>query len=234
MKRVWWITLAVLIAAVPLAAIGTSHPQQIPLKKASLIVEINSTDGDAGLQPSVDGDPWKRLQVFWPDGRTMFDVSTKGQLRAYGLTELFSESSEPPFTEFPLQQFKQLFPEGEYRVVATGIDGVRMLGSDTLTHNFPAGPVIVSPQEGATVPIAELLVKWKPVTEPAGIQIVGYQVLVVREGPIRVFSADLPASATSLKVPAEFLQSGTEYKVEVLAIEVSGNQTLSENTFTTR
>ena len=34
-------------------------------------------------------------------------------------------------------------------------------------------------------------------------------------------------------VPAEFLQRGTEYKAEVLAIEAGGNQTLTEIAFLT-
>jgi hypothetical protein len=46
-----------------------------------------------------------------------------------------------------------------------------------------------------------------------------------------VFSADLPASVTSLTVPSEFLESGIEYKLEVQAIEASGNQTLTEMSF---
>jgi hypothetical protein len=46
-----------------------------------------------------------------------------------------------------------------------------------------------------------------------------------------VFSTDLPASAHSVTVPAEFLEAGTDYKLEVQAIEVSGNQTLTEITF---
>ena len=33
---------------------------------------------------------------------------------------------------------------------------------------------------------------------------------------LRVFSADLPATATKLSVPAEFVQPKTDYKVEVL------------------
>ena len=78
------------------------------------------------------------------------------------------------------------------------------------------------------------MVEWTPVTTPAGIDIAGYQVLVVQEEPVlRVFSADLPATATRLSVPAEFLQPRTEYKVEVLAIEAGGNQTLTELTFRT-
>ena len=64
--------------------------------------------------------------------------------------------------------------------------------------------------------------------------IVAYQILVVQEEPIlRTFSADVTADVTSLSIPAEFLLPGVEYKYEVLAIEASGNQTLSERGFTT-
>lgn len=233
MKRAVWVALVFLVVTISLATVALSKPRPVPLSMASVIVEINSTDGDAGLQPSLDGEPWKRVVVHWPDGRVLFDVSAQGELQTYGLTELFSESSEPPFTEFPLEQFKALFPEGPYRFVATGIDDVQMLGTDTLTHDFPAGPEILSPGEDATVPVDDLVVEWQPVTEPAGIDITGYQVLVVNEDPLRVFSVDLPEGATSATVPGEFLDPDTEYKVEVLAIEVSGNQTLTEVAFTT-
>jgi hypothetical protein len=36
-----------------------------------------------------------------------------------------------------------------------------------------------------------------------------------------------------MPVPSEFLQSGTEYKLEIQAIEARGNQTLTEITFST-
>ena len=68
------------------------------------------------------------------------------------------------------------------------------------------------------------MIAWKPVPTP-GVDIVGYQVVVTREDPLRVLSVDLPARARRLPVPAEFLQRGVEYKAEVLAIEASGNQT---------
>ena len=41
----------------------------------------------------------------------------------------------------------------------------------------------------------------------------------------------LPGSATQLPIPGEFLVPGT-YKTEVLAVEQSGNQTLTEVEFT--
>jgi hypothetical protein len=76
-----------------------------------------------------------------------------------------------------------------------------------------------------------VIARWNAVAELRGIDIVGYRVIVTRENPLRVFSADLPASARRMPVPSEFLQPGTEYKLEVQAIEASGNQTLTEITF---
>ena len=46
-----------------------------------------------------------------------------------------------------------------------------------------------------------------------------------------MFNTDLAASVTIVTIPAEFLEPGTEYKLEVQAIEKSGNQTISEITF---
>jgi hypothetical protein len=44
----------------------------------------------------------------------------------------------------------------------------------------------------------------------------------------------LPRSVTHIKVPDGFLQRRTAYDWEVLAIERSGNQTLSSGSFQTR
>ncbi len=228
------VVAAAAYAALPLVASAQSPSPAtvVPLKEASLIVEINATDGDAGIQPFLDGDPWQRAVVHWPDGRVLFEVQAQDELRTYGLTELFSESSEPPFGEFSLDRFRELFPEGEYRFEVTAVDGTLMVGTATLSHDFPAGPVITSPVEDSELPRNDVVVRWEPVTEPAGIEIGGYQVLVVQEEPVvRTLSADLPADATRLTIPAGFLQRGVEYKVEVLAVAASGNKTLSERSF---
>jgi hypothetical protein len=79
---------------------------------------------------------------------------------------------------------------------------------------------------------AQLVVaSWTAAPEPAGVDVVGYRAIVERERPLRVFNTDLAASVTSVTIPAEFLEPGTEYKLEVQAIETSGNQTISEITF---
>lgn len=213
----------------------TATGEAVPFKKARLRVEINSTDGDAGLQIDLDHEPWKVLTLTAPDGTKILDVVNRGVLEGYGLTELFSESSEPPFTEFPLDEFKKLFPEGEYVFEGETIEGVRMHSSFTLSHAFPAGPEILSPEEDSTVSADGLVVEWSPGDQPEGVELVRYQVLVVNETDDAFeFSATVPADVTGITIPAEFLALAGDYKVEVLAIEASGNQTLTEVPFTVR
>ena len=137
--------VALLAACVPLAGVAVassdrlSQAKPVRLADATLIVEVNATDGDAGLQVFLDGEPWKSMRMFAPSGRRVVDVSTKGRLKRYGLTELFSESSEPPFDRFPLARFKRLFPEGRYRFAGRTIEGRRLIGSARLSHDIPAG-----------------------------------------------------------------------------------------------
>jgi hypothetical protein len=85
-----------------------------------------------------------------------------------------------------------------------------------------------------------IVIDWDDVTDPfpgtdLAVAIVGYQVIVERVSPqpLLVFSVNLPATVTQVTVPAEFIEAGAEYNVEVLAIEASGNQTISELGFTT-
>lgn len=66
MKRAIWFSLAALVATISLATVAASKGEPVPLKEASLIVEINSTDGDAGLQPSLDGDRGRGLWSIGP------------------------------------------------------------------------------------------------------------------------------------------------------------------------
>jgi hypothetical protein len=221
-----------LTALLPASTAGAKS-RTIPFADARLKIEVNATDGDAGLQVFLDGEPWRAVSLYNPSGRKLVEITAKGPLKNYGLTELFSESSEPSFDVFPFEEFKKLFPEGVYTFRGKTIDGKNLLGTARLTHNVPDGPRIVRPRNDAEVPRDRVVVAWKPVPTP-GVDIVGYQVVVTREDPLRVLSVDLPAGARRLPVPAVFLQRGTEYKAEVLAIEASGNQTLTEIAFTVK
>ncbi len=236
MRKRWKLIAATVVASIVGSGVcfgiinANAASRPVPFKAADLKVETNATDGDAGLQVFLDHEPWKEISIARPDGRTILDIEAKGVLENYGLTELFSESSEPPFEEFPLAEFKKLFPEGKYLFTGETIDGVRMRSRVPLTHDFPDGPNITTPADGSTVPSGAVTVSWDPVTN---LEITGYQVVVTKEDPLRVLEATLPGDATEFVVPAAFMEPGTEFKAEVLAIEESGNQTLTEVTFTT-
>ena len=205
--------------------------QSVRLAAATLIIEVNETDGDAGLQFFLDGEPWRSMTISDPAGRVVVDVDAEGRLRNWGLTELFSESNEPPFTEVPLAEFLARFPAGRYSFVGETIEGERLVGTARLSHDIPEGPEIAAPADGATANRDGVVARWKAPPEPQGIDIAGYRVIATREDPLRVYQVELPASARSVPIPAAFLQSGTEYELEIQAIEESGNWTFTTSTF---
>ena len=165
-RRAWFVLLSVL-ALVPIAiGVAGAGTGPVRLEAAKVIVEVNETDGDAGLQIFLDGDAWRQISVFRPDGQKIAEFATAGPVNDYGLTELFSESSEPPFTEFPLSQFKSLFPEGEYTFTGTTIDGQDVVGSATLTHDIPNGPNLVAPDDGARVDASNVVIRWREGRSP--------------------------------------------------------------------
>lgn len=235
MQRQLAIAGVALAALVPVAACA-AKPKVAPFDDARLKIEYNSTDGDAGLQFFVDAEGWRHVTVTNPQGHKVIDVDAAKVIRNFGLSELFSESSEPPFDELPFAEFKKLFPEGVYTFRGQDIDGQQLKSTFTLTHAVPDGPTITSPADGATLPANGVTIEWQPVTTPAGIDVVAYEVLVVADDSglgtaERTVDVTLPPTTTHMAVPREFLTPGG-YKTEVLAIERSGNQTLTEVPFT--
>ena len=114
-----------------------------------------------------------------------------------------------------------------------------------LTHDIPAGTILLSPPEGATVPLTDLAMKWTPVTRTIHgkeIRIIAYELIVEKIGnphPNMIgkrssLNMYLPPSVTRMIVPKAFLEPATKYDWEVLAIEPSGNQTLSSGKFSTQ
>ncbi len=205
---------------------------QVPFEVSHIFFEFNSTAQDLGVQVSLDGDAWKELVIVGPDGKIHLDVKGKGSVKALGLTEFFFESDEPSFEDFPSDSILALFPEGKYHFFGVTVGGRAMVGASTLTHDIPDGPVILSPAEGGLVDPGHTVISWAPVTTPAGIQIVNYQVVIEKQG--RTFLVDVPARTTHVTITKEFLKPGTSYKFEVLAKEVSGNQTITEGSFETK
>ena len=219
----------------------------IPLKDAKLNIEHNATDNDTGFQGFVDSEGWRRLDVRGPGGQVL-SFEGRGTLAKLGLTELFFESVEPENADVPIAKMFAQLPEGEYTIAGPAQENGKSLGRTSgtalLTHDIPAGPKLVAPAEGATVPVRGIVARWQPVSktitgEP--VTIIAYQLIIEKDiephphmiGKLGL-SIYVPRSVTSMAVPNGFLQPTTKYKWEVLAIERSGNQTLSSGSFRTR
>jgi hypothetical protein len=218
---------------------------------AKLIIEYNSTDDDLGVHGAFDDHGWKTLCVFDPTGRAVLEVGPQGQLRDLTMAGIFFESREPPSSEFSFADLEAAFPEGEYTVRAESFDGTILVGSATFTHDVPAPPTITSPaiaqdpREARRNPVSrnDLVVDWDRVTKTVAggpVNITGYEVIVTKEvaddpnGFSRpTYDVHVPPTVNSLSVPREFLEPDTVYELEVLALEVSGNQTISVGFFKT-
>lgn len=233
------LSIALLAVAGLLGAVQQTRAERF--SDARIILEVNASAQDGGIQIFVDGTGWNRLEVFDPAGQKIFDVFGSFSVGVTGVTELFFESAEPSFQDLPLNQLLLRFPRGTYRFEGVTVDGARQAGTATLSHSIPAGPQVVAPADGATLSrSAPLVIDWNPVTQPypgtsLPVTVVAYQVIVerVKPKPLIAFNVTLPASVTRVTVPAEFLQANADYKFEVLAIEQGGNQTITESSFKT-
>ncbi len=243
------LAMAVATYVVPIRGVARGsgdgeRSDKTPFKEVKLLIEHNATAEDTGFQLFLDGEPWKRLKVAGPDGKVLLDFRAGSELRALGLTEFFFETNEPPNADVPIEELLSRFPKGSYRFEGRSIDGVGMSGEATLTHDIPTGPRILSPTEGEVVDPNGTVIRWEPVTESiagAPVQIVGYEVIITKPVAVPapgfskpVLSVHVSGATTSLTVPKEFFEAGTEYEFEVLALEVGGNQTISSGGFATQ
>lgn len=219
----------------------------IPLKEAKLIIEHNAKDRDTGFQGFIDSEGWDRITVTDPKGNQVLEFTGKGKLGELGLTELFFESVEPENKDVPIQEVLKTLPEGKYTFKGSAIEaGEEMgttIGTAMLSHDIPRGPPLVSPAEDAEIPVDDTVFKWKSVEkniDGSRANIIAYQLIVEKDEephPTMIgkmgLSMYLPASTTSIKIPEEFFEPGTDYAWEVLAIDESGNQTLMSSQFST-
>ncbi len=217
------------------------------LKQAKLIIEHNATDNDTGFQAFVDADGWEKLEIIGPKG-LVAEFSGRDAVGELGMTELFMESHEPENAKMPIAELLAKMPAGgyEFRGTASKLGGQSgiMVGKALLTHKIPAGVALIEPAEDAIVPLADLKMRWQgngKALDGSDIKLISYQLIVEKvEEPHahmigkRGLSMHLPASVTEMTVPAAVLEAGAAYKWEVLAIEESGNQTLTEGSFKTQ
>jgi hypothetical protein len=228
-----------------------SPAETVTIASAKLIIEYNATDDDLGVHGAFDDHGWSELCIYDPNGTLVLAVKPQSQLRDLTMAGIFFESREPEVSEFSFADLVAQFPEGEYTVVGTNVDGTGLVGAVTFTHDVPAPPTITAPALAedaetagdAIVSTTGLVIEWEGVTATVDgnpVTITGYEVIITQEeyddphGFSRpVFDVHVSADRNRLSVPVEFLEASTIYELEVLALEASGNQTITVGFFMT-
>jgi hypothetical protein len=208
---------------------GGSPARAAELSVSRIFIEYNQSANDLGYHVSLDGEDWTRLAIVNPDGKRIFEVQGRGAYKLLGMTELFFEGAEPSLDDFPLRELLALFPEGDYSFVGTTAEGEEIKGTGTLSHAVPNGPGNVTAELSGD----SLVISWdKVTTTPPGfpkrpIAVVGYQLIV------EAFQVTVPGTVTSVTVSPEFVASlpPGEVLFEVLAIDQTGNQSITESKF---
>lgn len=259
-----WHTPCLVMLALVLATTGqVVWAQEEPeFDELRALIEVNTTDGDAGFQILIDGDGWRDVRVDDPNGQKIYSVSGDKSVKEQGLTESFFESSEPECSEegFSLSDTLDRFPAGEYSVSGKSTDNQQMEGEAILTHAIPAAPGNLMPSMGSIgVNPANTVISWTEdvgglglcpangadIPNPADVPLFGYEVVVEREfpEPLMVFVAEVSPTTNSVNVSPQFMATpaGGIFKYEIIAIEermidgevVKGNQSIAESFFCT-
>jgi hypothetical protein len=243
--------LVMLLAVLDWPASQSGAAEVIEFAEADIFYELDATAGDIGVHVSIDAESWRELHIESPAGHTIIEVEPRGNLKDIGLTEHFFEGEEPSLDEVPFARFRSLFPEGNYLFVARTTSNQELRSTDALTAELPCPVTVVSPGEEEAVSPDEIVVSWQPapgVFNPdtkkcntsEDIELDGYQVIVLLENEDsdlqREFLVDLPPGVTRVPIPVGFAEEGarlkgTEFLLEVLAIEDSGNKTITARSF---
>jgi hypothetical protein len=240
MKHYTKMWLLLLVPALLLTAEAASFGgDEVQLEEARVFIEFNSTDNDIGIQFFWDGEAWAKMRVNDPDKQAILRVRASKGLGDQGLTEGFFESDEPTADELSIEEFFERFPEGEYEFEGKTLEGDELEGEAEFSHTLPAAPANLYPAEGTLLDARDPLVaSFDAVTSDLEGQPLTPDLyhVVIEQDDDHFLEVVLPGGTAhpAVTVPPEFLASGTEYKLEVIAQEEGGNRTISETSFATR
>jgi hypothetical protein len=118
------------------------------------------------------------------------------------------------------------FAPGAYEFDGKTVDGGKLISTAYLSHEFLPAPTF-TPSGGEEVSIDNLVVEWNS----PGAELV--EIILTTDDSDAVFDVIVEGDETSLDIPEQFLESGAEYKIELLAYSENGNRTIAESTFIT-
>jgi hypothetical protein len=224
--------------------------------ECKMLVEINAADGDIGFHFLLDGDDLNSARVFDPNDEKIFDLSNKNALREQKTTEVFSESAEPLCWDDPeadedeeivtLEEFIERWEPGTYTVTGMSDGGEKSEGETELTFALPAAPAnldftggVISWSAGddlgncgSNSELDDLVSDGVLPVHPENVTVVQWEAVLEADDDSGLkFSIRVPASQTSVTVPADFISAlgdNTPAKIEVGAIGADDNATFSE------
>ena len=220
---------------------GTTSIAIAQFSEARVFLELNDTDGNLGINASIDGGTWTELRIDGAGGR-MLEVFSRGRLRTQGLTHLTLESAKPSLSP---TEFLRRFTEGRYQITARRVNGSLFTASSQLSHVLAAPPqnIFINGVRAAAncdapppTVVAPVTVDWDPVTRAhptigkrGTVTINRYQVFAEGSGVGKV-AVDMSRTATSFRIPGEGVSAGLN-RVKIVARTSTGNQTAVETCF---
>ncbi len=224
-----------------------TRAMEVEVDDFNIGIEINATDGDAGVQTHLDAEPWSSVEVWDPNGGAILNVQAQGSLGDQGITEFSLESGEPLCSLQPLRDLLSLFPFGVYPLTGVTNDGHTLVGDAELTNALPAAPDISATDGRSFVEngsgIVEIrfargtglggcddedLVDEGLILDPRDVEVDYWEVVVeVDEDQAEaaglmptVFTAQLQPGQRSVTVSDEFLKPYLEAGIRVFKFEV--------------
>ena len=177
-RRELRVALAGIAALVGIAAAtSTTSPgakapaKPIKLQDSTMIVEVNDTDGDAGIQPFLDGEPWTRMAIQAPDGPPDPRRRCRGEAEQVRPHRALRREPRARVRRGASGEVQEALPRGEVQV--QGRDGRGPQSgrySPKLSHDIPDGPEITAPTKGATLSDGNAVARWTPGSQPAGVR----------------------------------------------------------------
>jgi hypothetical protein len=250
--------LSVFMVAVVALILGAAAPgvwadddgDELEFEEAWFNIELNASDRDVGVRGFVDGEPWKEVEIENPKGRTIAEIEAEKSMKRQGFAELFFESGEPILSDVSFRKFLRRFPEGTYEFEGETIEGDEIEGEADFTHVIPCGPDDTLDADFGTNP-GSVTISWSEPTQVVDpeatdatggtaiectdpdepLVIDGYEVII--EGEEIELTFKLPVVITELVLPLDLFEGGEDYEYEVIVIEESGNQTITEAEFAT-
>jgi len=197
----------------------------VRLRQATISAEFTAGSGEVALVVSAEAETGlDQVEVRDPFGLRVAGLSSGIRGRTLALHGFRLEVAETDRATFFAS-----YPPGLYEIRARTSDGRAAIAATRLSHAVPLPPTPVYPlEDDVDVPASGLSIRWVASSDAAHYQV------GLEEGETDLLAARLAGGSRSFTVPDGVLEPGHRYKLEIGAVDESGNCTFREVLFRTR